>query len=143
MTNDEKRAILADLINLSGIRQQQPGDITVRDFAQAAGMPEQHAFRKLEHLHNRGVLEKGNACRGTCGTGDRFHSWHDKIGIQYICRRCPGGYLVPCNMGRTQLAALRDLPLRTLPSCYFRGKLFHRKSLGREIGRRDLFLLDS
>ena len=63
MTNDEKRVILDDLITLSGIRQPQPDDITVRDFARAAGITEQTALRRLEILHKQGVLDKAKAIR--------------------------------------------------------------------------------
>lgn len=58
MTDIDKAALLAELVALSSVEHQQPGDITVRDFEIAAGVCYSTACRLLAEQVAAGVLTK-------------------------------------------------------------------------------------
>lgn len=58
MTDIDKAALLAELVALSSVEHQQPGDITVRDFEIAANVCRATACRRLGDLVVAGHLTR-------------------------------------------------------------------------------------
>lgn len=58
MTDIDKAALLAELVALSSVEHQQPGDITVNDFQLAAGVCYATAGRLLEKQVAAGIVTK-------------------------------------------------------------------------------------
>ena len=50
MTDIDKAALLAEMLALSGVERQRPGDVTVKDFQTAADISYSLACRKLALL---------------------------------------------------------------------------------------------
>ena len=56
MTDEQRRAILQEIVELSGFRQRQPHEITIADYANETGMSDVAARGKLMALVKDGVL---------------------------------------------------------------------------------------
>ena len=54
MTDIDKDAILAEMMEFSGIQRQRPGDVTVKDFQQHAGISIALASRLLRQMVEAG-----------------------------------------------------------------------------------------
>jgi len=53
LTDEQKREILAEVIELTTPPQMRPGDVTVKDIAQAAGITDRKAYDRLQEMAGR------------------------------------------------------------------------------------------
>jgi hypothetical protein len=101
----------------------------------AAGLKDQGVevfFEKLKPVkHLRfpvgSILEEGHAKGRICWSCYRVCPRDDPACLQYFCGQGCGRYMVPCYLGSTQLAALRDLSFQPLPVSDFYCQFLYRK----------------
>ena len=58
MTNEERRAVFAEIMAASGIVRRKPGQFTIEEFAEAEGLTRAAALRILTQQFDRGLLRR-------------------------------------------------------------------------------------
>jgi len=57
---DLRQSILAELVELAGVRMRQPCDFTIADFSEASGLSDQTARRRLATLKGQGIIDSAH-----------------------------------------------------------------------------------